>query len=196
MEKERKIKTLSIVALIVAVLGLTVAFAALSTQLTISGTAEVTGGTDRWNILFQNLNKDVNSTGEIITEPTLTNTSITGFEVKFKKPGDYVTYTFDVKNAGEIDAKISEIIKAATPTCTSKASPAVPEDETKVCDHLEYTLTYSDGSEVKASDTLNAGAVSNMKLLLKYKDDVTAELLPTNDVSISDLDIKIKYNQK
>ena len=40
MEKERKIKVLSIVALIVAVLGLTVAFAALSQTLTINGTLE------------------------------------------------------------------------------------------------------------------------------------------------------------
>ena len=39
MEKERKIKILSIIALIIAVLGLTVAFAALSETLTINGTA-------------------------------------------------------------------------------------------------------------------------------------------------------------
>lgn len=39
MEKERKIKVLSLFAMIVAVLGLTVAFAAMSTTLKINGTA-------------------------------------------------------------------------------------------------------------------------------------------------------------
>ena len=39
MERNRKIKTLSLVALIVAVLGLGVAFAALSSKLTINGSA-------------------------------------------------------------------------------------------------------------------------------------------------------------
>ena len=37
MEKERKIKALILVALVVAVIGLTVAFAALSQTLTING---------------------------------------------------------------------------------------------------------------------------------------------------------------
>ena len=45
MEKERRIKTLSLVALIVAVLGLTVAFAALSQTLTINGTASINSAT-------------------------------------------------------------------------------------------------------------------------------------------------------
>ena len=39
MEKERKIKLLSLCVLIVAVLGLTIAFAALSQTLTINGSA-------------------------------------------------------------------------------------------------------------------------------------------------------------
>ena len=52
MEKERKIKVLSVAALLVAVLGLTVAFAALSQTLTINGSATV--NTASWDIHFKN----------------------------------------------------------------------------------------------------------------------------------------------
>ncbi len=41
MEKERRVKALSIVALLIAIAGLTIAFAAMSRLLTINGTASV-----------------------------------------------------------------------------------------------------------------------------------------------------------
>ena len=53
VEKERRIKVLSLVALIVAVLGLTVAFASLSQMLTINGTATVDAAS--WDVHFENL---------------------------------------------------------------------------------------------------------------------------------------------
>ena len=63
MEKERKIKVLSIVALIVAVLGLTVAFAALSQTLTINGTSKVEknedkDGNKKWEVRFYGVSSD------------------------------------------------------------------------------------------------------------------------------------------
>ena len=51
MEKERRIKILSIVALLIAVAGLTIAFAAMSKTLTINGTA--TMDTAVWDIHFE-----------------------------------------------------------------------------------------------------------------------------------------------
>ena len=53
MEKTRQIKIISLCALLVAVLGLTVAFAALSQTLTINGSATV--NTASWDIHFKNL---------------------------------------------------------------------------------------------------------------------------------------------
>ena len=52
MEKTRKIKIISLCALLVAVLGLTVAFAALSQTLTIKGSAAVNAAS--WDIHFEN----------------------------------------------------------------------------------------------------------------------------------------------
>jgi len=107
MEKERRIKTLSLVALVVAVLGLTVAFAALSQTLTINGTASVNAA--EWDIHFENLSASkITGAAEVINEPTLTSDSFDGLNVKLTKPGDSVTYTFDIVNKGTVAAKFDE----------------------------------------------------------------------------------------
>ena len=48
MEKERRVKALAIVVLVIAVLGLTIAFAALSQTLTINGSAKLDAS--KWGI--------------------------------------------------------------------------------------------------------------------------------------------------
>ena len=101
MEKERKIKVLSIAALLVAVLGLTVAFAALSQTLTINGSATV--NTASWDIHFKNLSTPtLTGNAAVTTAPTLDTkgTTIGNYALKLTKPGDSVTYTFDVENSG------------------------------------------------------------------------------------------------
>ncbi len=198
MEKERKIKTLSLVALIVAVIGLTVAFAALSQTLTINGTAKVNTAT--WDIHFESLS-EASLTGDasVTTAPTINvgkdeaakpNTDISNFEVVLTKPGDSVTYTFDVTNAGTIDATLGTLTKTA-PECSSPTS--VEEDATIVCDGLTYTLTYTDGGqEVKQNDVLNHGETKNLTLKLSYDSDK----LPSDDVLINGLGITLNYVQK
>ncbi len=195
MEKERKTKTLATVALIVAVLGLTVAFAAMSTTLTINGTAEV--NTASWDIHFENLASAVTTGDASETQaPTIQvgadskpNTKIGDFEVQLTKPGDSVTYTFDVKNTGTIDATLGTLT-IGTPVCTSNTS--VDEDETIVCDNLTYELTYTDGGKVNQGDALNRGETKNLTLKLSFDGDQ----LPSDDVSISGLDVTMIYNQK
>lgn len=193
MEKERRIKVLSVVALVVAVLGLTVAFAALSTTLTINGTASVDAAT--WDIHFENLSEGKTTGGAVVNqEPSISgekSTIIGDYDVTITKPGDSVSFTFDVKNAGTIDASLSELTKALTPTCTSNS--AVDEDESIVCDGLTYTLTYTDNeTPVAKSDTLNQGETKNLTLKLAYDSDQ----VPSDDVEISNLGITLQYTQK
>lgn len=191
MEKERKVKTLSIAALIVAVLGLTVAFAALSTQLTINGTAEVKAAT--WDIHFANLSEaTLTGTATVATAPTLTATKIGDYKITIVKPGDGVKYTFDVENKGTIDAKLGTFTKPE-PVCTSAGTAEGSAAEAaKVCEGLTYTLTYTDtGSAVAAEDTLAKGETKNLTLTLSYDSDS----VPSNDVEISGLDITMVYNQ-
>lgn len=111
MEKGRRIKILSLCALIVAVLGLTIAFAALSQTLTINGSANVNAAT--WNIHFKNnIETSTVGTAKIITKPTLDDKtlSIENFEVSLTKPGDIAVLMVDIINDGTIDAKIGNKI--------------------------------------------------------------------------------------
>ena len=198
MEKGRKTKAVAIVALIVAVLGLTVAFAALSTTLTINGTAQVNTAT--WDIHFEDLSSAV-TTGDAseLTPPTIgvgeeskPNTHIGDFEIQLTKPGDSVAYTFDVKNNGTIDATLGTLT-LGTPQCTSIAEPTVENDATIVCDNLKFELTYTDGgTPVAQNDTLNKGETKNLTLKVSFDGDE----LPTDDVSIDGLDVTMIYNQK
>ncbi len=192
MEKERKIKVLSVAALLVAVLGLTVAFAALSQTLTINGSATV--NTASWDIHFKNLSTPtLTGNAAVTTAPTIDTkgTTIGNYALKLTKPGDSVTYTFDVENKGTINAKISELVKAAKPTCTGTGAAAAA-DAKIICDGLTYDLTYTDGgAAVAKEDTLNANETKNLTLKLAFE----SNSLPADDVSISDLGITITYAQ-
>ena len=115
MEKERRIKALAIVVLVIAVLGLTIAFAALSQTLTINGSAKLDAS--KWGLKFDNLvlssasNSDnIEGTANIKTDD---NTVIENMKVRLTTPGDKVVYTVDLVNEGTINAKIDKIIKTA-----------------------------------------------------------------------------------
>lgn len=108
MEKTRQIKIISLCALLVAVLGLTVAFAALSQTLTINGSAAV--NTASWDIHFENLTlSEKTGTAEVSGTPQLTGTAISGIDVSLNKPGDKIVYEFDLVNNGSIEAKLTNI---------------------------------------------------------------------------------------
>ena len=96
MEKERRVKALAIVVLVIAVLGLTIAFAALSQTLTINGSAKLDAS--KWGLKFDNLvlasgNEYVEGTATIKTDD---NTVIENMNVRLTTPGDKVVYTVDL----------------------------------------------------------------------------------------------------
>ena len=185
MERNRKIKTLSLVALIVAVLGLGVAFAALSSKLTINGSAKAQAGS--WNIHFaKTLDMPTQTTGNAsFTEPTLSDTSILGFKATVTKPGDSVTYYFDIVNSGTVDALIEDyVFKTGYLECSGESFSDHPE--CKIYDFnsdgfvdsndygvwnasIKYGLYYTDNNkEIKSGDTISAGETKHAKLVVEY----------------------------
>ena len=194
MRTERSLKVMSVLALVVSVCALSVGFAVFSQNLTINGTADIE--TSKWDIHFENLS-DVVINGENaseVTKPTINSgTSIENFDIKFKNHNSSATYTFDVKNAGTYDAKISDII-VNTPTCTGTGENA-ETDASNVCNNLTYTFTYADGSAIGVNDTLTVGETKSLKLVLTYGQISDASLLPTDTVSVGNLEIALNYIQ-
>ncbi len=148
------------------------------------------------------INSSLNTVKEN-TAPQLDNTTtvIQNYDVTLKNDGDSITYTFDVKNNGDIDAKITAIVMntGANLTCNSTSGSAADQAtrNTKTCANLNYTLTYVDGTAVQVNDKLAAGASKTMKLKLEYKlqPNQTDSDLPDDDVAVSDLGVTITYGQ-
>ena len=156
--------------LIVGLVAMTVAYAALSTTLRISGTASVPNTT--WDVHLANFAKESNTaslvSGQTNTAtgntPSITNgTAITGLEVTLNQPGDKVVYTFDIVNAGSIDAKLASY----SDSFTRKSGAAMDQDvidarftHTLTCDPSETNsethdyLAKSGESHSSASCTL------------------------------------------
>ena len=193
MENNKGFKILAIVALCVAVAGLSVAYAALSETLEISGTAKVGATSTNWNVHFEN-GSCTKTGGATAGSITASGTQVTLGESLFTAPGDSVECTFDVVNDGTINAEVGTVTipDAANLTYTGSGA-AKTNDETLVKGNMEYTVTYADGSAIQVNDTLDKGVTKNLKLTLTYK--ATATSLPQADVSISDIVGTIIYNQ-
>lgn len=121
MEKNRGAKIIAIIALLVAVSGLSLGFAAFSNSLMITPTANVTPNSNTFNVDFSSSNISletnnvvpVKSVSTIIaTDATIDNTSvptISNLSATFTEPGQSVTYTFYAYNGGEYDAFLKTI---------------------------------------------------------------------------------------
>lgn len=129
MEKQRQVKILSIVALVLAISAMTLGFAAFSTTLNISSSASVSPSSSDFTVKFSS-NKDSLVTDEIVPSaygenisytngiiknslsPTISNLSVT-----FGEPNAAVSYAVYVRNDGEYTAYLNNINYIGDKTC-------------------------------------------------------------------------------
>lgn len=124
-------KVLAIVALLVAVVGTSIAFAAFTASLTIKPSAEVTGDASKFNVGFSTASGSIKAgtvAGSVLPDgsgtaagATLAATTISGLKANFTKETATATYSFYVHNAGAIGAYLTNVaFSKAKPTCTAK----------------------------------------------------------------------------
>ena len=183
---KRDYKDILIAILIMGVVSMTIVYANFTRRLQIVNLAKINN--TNWDIHFENLVKVPNSSGDaavVVSEPTISEgrTVISGLDVTMNKPGDYVTYTFDIVNAGDLDAKLYNYIKSS-PVCSPSNS---------ICDSVIYTLKYTNGNEIKASDTLKVNERKNVTMTIKLDNTVTT--MPSQKTHISNLDAVFDYVQ-
>ncbi len=194
MYKRNNYKMYIIGSIILSVIALTgLIYAAFTGQLNIRGTS--VNRHSKWDVHFENLSTITTThTAKVLDnkEPKIGDDllSITDYDVSLTTPGDSISFTFDVVNEGNYNAKITAI-NIDTPECTGS-------DETSnnnVCNNITYTLTQASGSSVNVNDVIYAKDHLTLKVTLTYKDTVTASELATSDVSISNLGITIDFEQ-
>ena len=139
MEKKRGNQVMAIAALFIAVIGLSLGFAAFSNTLTISSSATVTPDASVFDV---NLSSDAATTtagtvvpvkspsnyeagsfnatnftatnatiaNEALTQGQTTNAAITGLRANFTEPGQTVTYSFYARNDGKLEAFLNSVL--------------------------------------------------------------------------------------
>ena len=103
--KQKNIKIMTFIALIVSVLSLAIAYTAMSKTAKINKNSTITDS--RWNVHFDNLESKTSGDAKIIKYPALKydKTYIGDFSISLTKPGDSVLFTYDVVNSGNLKAK-------------------------------------------------------------------------------------------
>ena len=202
-ENKKYLQLFSVLALVVAVLGISVGFAAMSQTLTITGQAKVTPAS--WDIKFTGYTFSDNGTdadettaaaeGNNPARPTLSDTTFSNYEIVLTKPGDKGTYLVTVENQGDIDAVLTTATIGSQLTYTGAAqdSAVKASDEAIVAANVTYNITWSDGTAIATNDTLDAGESKVIKIEVEYDED--ADELPQYPVTITGKDVTLIYTQ-
>ena len=108
--KQKNIKIMAFIALIVSVLSLAIAYTAMSKTAKINKNSNIMDA--RWNVHFDNLESKTYGDAQIIKYPALKNdkTYIGDFSISLTKPGDSVLFTYDVVNSGSLRAKYQKTL--------------------------------------------------------------------------------------
>jgi hypothetical protein len=187
----KKIVSLSIA---VFVLLISIVYALFTQNLNTKGTG--INRKSNFDIYFNNVS-DFQTTGtaSVVTpNPKVREhtTIIEDYEATLITPSDSIYFTFDIVNDGDYDATLTSLTLGPV-TCS------VNGDETdtsarNVCENIEYTMKYTDNNQnVSTNDKLLSKETKSVKVTLTYKDTISADKLPTSNVSISNLGIELVY---
>lgn len=190
----KKTTLLSIVlGLVVVVVGITVAYAALSTTLNIT-TSKITQSALTWDVGFVGNSATAtvggtSATGRSCGAATITSTTVTIADTTLSKPDDSCTYTLSVKNNGTIPAKLGSISATAPSgvTCETVDGP------TLICGNITYKLaTNNTGTTVLPTNTtLAVNGTQQIFLIVKY----TGSEPSSTAVTQSGASFSLVYNQ-
>lgn len=176
--KERKgNKKFILVLLLLLVMGVSVGYAALSTTLNINGTSTIKKQT--WDVHFENVQVAANSATATQAPEISTDETTVTYSVNLSNPGDFYEFTVDVVNKGSIPVKLS-------------ADAVLSGIDAAKDVFTNYTVTYSDGTAIKAGDKLAATTgKKTVKVRVEYDANIDNDQLPTADTA---LDLKFSMN--
>ena len=146
-------KKIIIGTLLLVIMIMAVGYSSFSTQLNLNGTAEIVG---EWNVKIVDVKVKEVSEGCDPGSPQYTNSSVT-FDSKLVKPGDSISYSVTVKNAGTIDAILDNILfqeevegSEAINYITTELDPLLKAGEEKTFTvTVEYLKEITETPEVK-----------------------------------------------
>ncbi len=187
-----------LVGAVLMIVGISVAFAAMSTALNIT-TNSVVQQTNTWNIGFVTgtvtgtPGGTTSTTGRSCGNATVTATSVSVAATNLSKPDDSCTYTLQIKNNGTIAGTLATITPQ-NPTGTN-VTCGTSSGATMVCGNITYKLTTDSGGatalNTTTNATLNASATRTIYLVVKF----TGTAPVSTQITQSGAKFTLTYNQ-
>ena len=187
MEKDRSARLIAIVALVLAVTGVSIGFAVLSTNLTIQEPeAKVKANDKLFTVYFSALPNQYQSASvtpelsEHSDEPTFTgnkievqqnSTTLSGIGGTFTKPGQTITYAIGVSNQSKLDGYLTSIVFSDVNGEVGKKVKCEPTVGTNqldqseiesVCDNIKVSVKVN-GSEYNSANVDNINGIKISK---------------------------------
>ena len=174
MRKERSLQNITIIVLAVAILAMSIGFAAYEQTLNINGTATFTAA--KWDVRFDTASFDESASTIKATTKTINDTSVS-YTVTLPEPGSSYSFKINAKNYGTINAKLVGITLSGLTSAQQE--------------YITYTVNYA-GTDYTASATglnvpLNAGENSTalITVTVNYVYPAEATSLPQTDQEVN-----------
>jgi len=183
--KNKKVLGIALGVVSVFVIGIVVAYAALSTTLNARFNSVTSQGLN-WEVGFNQNYGTSNSygtytlngiaggssdtTGRSCGQATVTSNSITVNALELSKPGDKCTYIMQIENKGNLDAKLSSIT-AIKPTLDYGSGSCTTNGASMVCGNITYEMVTPNlnyGSTILANTSIAAGNKIEANLIVEY----------------------------
>jgi hypothetical protein len=174
IDKKRRNLYLIIVLLLVC---MGAGYASLRDTISVGGNTSIDGNT--WSIYLTNVAPTANNNYTPFAAPTITDNTSISFNINLSEPNEIYEFSIQVINNGSLDAKLSEF--SITPI------------EGTLANYIEYTVKYSDGSNINIGDKLLYNTNKTLVVRVRYKVNSYENLLH-NDQSLN-LGFNLKYVQ-
>jgi hypothetical protein len=177
MEKQRVLKNTVIGVLLVAVLFMSIAFAAFSQQLDVNGTVNVASAANNWNVKFTAFESS-GATGYATSEAsTVSGTAETvTFTCNVNAPGDACEFTGTITNQGTIKASYT----GAALSVDSKAQSGLSYSD----DNISVEVSEPSGW-VANTTTLESSGSGSFTVKVSAPSDATFEAAKSYSITVT-----------
>lgn len=206
MEKNRSGQFIALLALIVAIVGVSVGFAAFSSALRIQSSANVKPDQNTLNVDFSSsatavetnaIKPTTTPTTVVATDATIDNSAdpvIRNLSATFKEPGQKAVYTFYAYNAGELEAFLKSIVYENVSSKNSNKVCTAGEGTTdalvqKACEGI--SLKVKVGTDAETSSGI--ASISNHSLGKAKSEEITVTLEYASDATRADGDFTVSF---
>ena len=187
MEKQKSTQTIIIAVLAMALLAMSIGFAASAyTQDLQINDSTVNVKAAKWNVHFDDASYTETAGSIAATTHTLTGTTMV-YEVTLSKPGDFYEFTVNVKNEGTFDANL-----------TSLTMSSLTAEQAK---YVKYEITYNNGTVYTSSNAAITGVtlakttgMVPVKVRVTYLQPDESVDLPSTDQTLT-LSATLTYTQ-